>query len=528
MKTRYFLNFLGGLMAVSALFSACDDTNDWDTDSAHDRMFRPVKFSADNTLATSATLIWNEIPGTVYYVMQYAEDSLEFTRCLNFESNGLDTIHVTGAEYELLGLESSTRYSVRLKSISALGKPESEWATMTFKTKSEQIFREVAVEDLSFNKVILRWTPGAEVTHLVVNNQEVVITHDDMMVGYIEISGLEPENTYTATIYNGGKQRGKVTFTTTPKVPEADHYIYLTETDSISSSMFDGLTGSVTVVLPAGSAYYNLNTVEIPAGVSVDFFGKAGEKKAIMGIQLLKFDGAHDYIRFTNLEITGKYVDDAGGEVKYDYFFNIDYDCDVELFEFNNCEIHHYNNGAFRTKGANPVIRNFQLTGCTVYEASNGYAFIIVGNGVFEHIVLENSTFYTLNRVIEHAKTENLSTRISGCTFYNVVDAGRYLYDGNKVSPAEGLTIENCIFAKTKTETSKGIRTKSGVTVTINNSYAVADWVPSGNVIKDLTEYTGMSADLFADPENGDFTIKDKNFAGKSTAGAEKWRMIEE
>ena len=51
----------------------------------------------------------------------------------------------------------------------------------------------------------------------------------------------------------------------------------------------------------------------------------------------------------------------------------------------------------------------------------------------------------------------------------------------------------------------------------------------AGNAPSDLgvtiTRYPGTSTDLFEDPANGNFKIKDKSFVGKSSAGDPRWRL---
>lgn len=511
------------MIGISFLY-ACDDSNDWEVDPEYNQMFRPVKLDTETTGTDSVLITWNGIPGTLYYVMQYAQDSLEFNSLLNFVTNNQDTVHISAVEYALKGLNANTQYSIRLKSVSPdPEKRDSEWAYLTFKTRSEQIFNSIPQADITFNSVRLTWTPGLAVTHITIGDRTINLDSDAIANGEIEITDLDSDTPYTATIYNGNVQRGQITFVTAAEVPEADNYIYLSEGDVISAEIFDGMTGSVTVSLPSGSEFHTTEELIIPDGLAVNFFG-IGEMPTL-GLKLLDFRGRHEFITFRNLDITGL---DKTGAQKSEYFFNMDDNFDVDYITFEDCIIHNYANGAFRVKGGTDSrLGTFRITNSTAYSASNNYALIIVGvaGARFENIVMENSTFYDLNRFITHAVSPNTSTIIQNCTFYDVIVSGQYFFDGQTMSPTSEFIIANTIIAKSKDETARGIR--SAIAPSMQNTYKTSDWITSNNTIAGFQDYNSSSDVLFADPENGDFTIIDRDFPGKSTAGATKWRMTD-
>ena len=65
---------------------------------------------------------------------------------------------------------------------------------------------------------------------------------------------------------------------------------------------------------------------------------------------------------------------------------------------------------------------------------------------------------------------------------------------------------------------------KSSDNAALSNCYIATDCVFSANPITGATSYSGAAADLFTAPAEGDFTIKDNSFAGKSTTGDPRWR----
>jgi hypothetical protein len=65
---------------------------------------------------------------------------------------------------------------------------------------------------------------------------------------------------------------------------------------------------------------------------------------------------------------------------------------------------------------------------------------------------------------------------------------------------------------------------KSSGNAVLSNTYMTSDCLFSANPITGANSYSGKAADLFTDPANGNFKIKDNSFAGKSTAGDPRWR----
>lgn len=124
-KLRYIL--CCGLM-IAGLFSlsSCDDDDNGIDESVPNRMFRPVDFTANPT-ALETSFSWVPISGAASYYLEISKDSLEFT-------NELQKISLqVSSSYRISGLLSKTRYSARIKTISA--KPEkldSEFNSITF------------------------------------------------------------------------------------------------------------------------------------------------------------------------------------------------------------------------------------------------------------------------------------------------------------------------------------------------------------------------------------------------------------
>jgi hypothetical protein len=103
--------------------------------------------------------------------------------------------------------------------------------------------------------------------------------------------------------------------------------------------------------------------------------------------------------------------------------------------------------------------------------------------------------------------------------------------DCNTYSVDQGITVNNCILGVGKNNAGsnavKGIRASTTTLISCLNSYNTSDYVltaTSPYPIPNLIAYSGLSTTLFENPKQGDFTIVDKSFAGKSSAGDPRWR----
>ncbi|MCW0482175.1 DUF5123 domain-containing protein [Gaoshiqia sediminis] len=523
---RLIFATLAGLL----LFNACVDKNDWDVDSSYSRMFRPANLAVTGVTATTADVNFVAIPGSAYYLVELSQDSLVFESIVA-------TLDTTANQFTLQNLESNSPYSIRVQAISAdASKPSSAWSELYFNTRAEQIMEPVLPGDIMSRSVNLRWTAGATVTNLQIldgDGTEVMnlaISAETMAAGSLKVTGLSPETSYTAVLLNGTKQRGSATFTTYPDVPDADLLFMMEATDVLTQETFDTLTvSSVTFAFPAGTYYNFSETLQLPTDVAFNFFGLPGDTKAILNIKQINMGTNHEYIKFINLDVTGMvYENGVPTGAVYDYLFNQSDEATVGSIEFSNCLIRDLGRTPLRLQGSgsNKYIGLVKIDNCLVYNMPDSYYFINsnVSTCQMANISITNSTFHNIMRMIMHTNSNNESLVISDCTFNNVLASGRYFIDmSTSYGPTSEFKITNSIFGDTADDNARGIRAASAPVVT--NTFATSDFVLGGSSISGLIDYLGLSTDLFADPANGDFTIKDELFDGKSSAGDPRWRF---
>ena len=356
------------LMALGVLsVASCADENDWGVDSAFDRLFGVGEDALSvETTESTATVTFSALKATsdtIYFVIEVSKDSLYD----EVEMGGSNAkVYGTNKEiksspYEITGLESDTKYYLRIKASSDT-KADSKWVYYnnggTFKTKAEQIFNAVEAANVGEDHVKLTWMPGAEVTLLTVATadgtvvKEIDLTQypDAIEKGEYDVTGLTASTSYTFVIYNGETKRGTLNVTTAAAMPAGDYKVQLDESiTQITQDVMDkfvadaqAATGKTDVSITIGIAGGKTVTVAdvddkgenaslaVPDGISVTFFGLAGEVPTLSFPKSLEIGGEHAYVRFENLILK-----DDGCQ----YIFNQSKACNVGEISFNGIKI---------------------------------------------------------------------------------------------------------------------------------------------------------------------------------------------
>ena len=522
---------MAGLLTTG--MTACVDDNDWGTDSSHNCLFgaQDIQVSA---MATTAEVTFDRLPSVDYYILELNTDSL-YQEDFHAGSR-IDTVRES--PYILTGLTGETTYFLRIKAFSNSGTAPSLWSYFedgdlrSFETDGEQIFYSVASADRTENTIRLTWLAEAEVTHVDIYASEEAfeageavlqtyeITADDLAAAACTISGLEAQTEYWFVIYNGETKRGEIGASTTAPMPDADLKIQIEEGITlIDQVLIDDLAAqaqaaaggasdySLTLGIPGG-ATIDVHGVDeetgeaaglaIPEGLSVTFFALPGERPTLNFPKSLEIGGTHGYIRFDGLTIV-----DGGCQ----YFINEGNGATIGDFTLTNCMIDNMSRSIVRLQASDAVTFNdITIDNCVVTNiGSGGYAVFRVDNAAYTigAINVTNSTFSNVgHNFIQAGKCALAEVNISGVTFYNAPNnASRYLVDANGNNT--NVNVENTLFGLTP---GRGIRTDG--TITVTNSFKTTDGVFSSNDFDvDVTSPEAASAEVFTDPENGDFTL---------------------
>jgi len=547
------ISYMALSLLMGAAVTSCRDVNDWDTDGSAPRLFSvngsKITVEAEDTYAQ---VTFTGVPDVSYYIIEVSQDSLYD----DIQQGGTASSIVFGTDKSitkspvtLTDLAGDSKYFLRMKAVSETV-AESKWSYLiksntvsTFKTKAEQIFNESVASDRDEDRIRLSWDASKTVTNILVldgNGDEIQnITLDDAAkaAGEFTVTGLTPSTTYTFVIKNGEAIRGTLRVATTAAMPKANYkYLLSEEVTVISQELLDEIAEnakavsedpnnySVTIGIPAGTTIDlhgeaedgSATSVKIPEGMSVTFFGLAGGAAPVLNLsKAVDIRGSHAYISFNNVEIK-----DGGCQ----YVINQSEGCTVGELSFVEVTLTDMARSWVRLQGSSAkTIETIAIDNCMVKNQGSGnYALLYFNNAAYNvgKVSIKNSTFDTMmHSFIDCRNAVVGSIDISNSTFYNIIGAGRYFVDAQNVNVPVVLT--NVILAKVNNETAKGVR---DATVEAVNSLMTSDFVLASNKFSTDITYEGTAADLFKDPENGDFTIKDASVS----AGDPRWLVTEE
>ncbi len=554
MKYNNLLKYLLGcfLAAIVVLnFSSCVDDDDWDIDGSHSRMFRPVTFETDVVGATAVTLRFSKINGAQSYIIELSEDSLAFTNIVRTVELLADTMTFDNSSStpkyiaEISRLKASTQYSARIKTTSKKdGIAESEWATLAFKTKGENILESVQSSDVTDHSVALRWPAGSEVTHIVLTPSlgeviTVTLLQDDINAGMKLIDGLTADMPYIAEIYNGETKRGERSFTTNESIPTDGVTYYLSGGEDIVAYLNNITDNKIILVFPVGSSYVAGWTNDqgqaqttLPLNDNVREITFWGPDNGLASLQMtsIKLGIATSKMVFRNMELKG--TSNAG-----DYVVNESTTHNVSEYTFEGCNIHTFRGVLRMQNTANAsLINKVKINNCIVHDIG-GYGVVngaVAGAALrYENVSIENSTFYDIQEILCAFYTPVVNSfTVKNCTFYNAIGNGRYIVNFNNdvMNIPPTFELVNCIFGKfyyigNYVDNTSARATNPKITNPfVSESYNTTDFIlNTGYPLSGVTDYNGSSTNLFQDPQNANFKIKDTSFAGYGVAGDPRW-----
>ena len=524
-------------MLGAVVLSSCDTEQDWEVDSSTNRLFSSTDLSI-STGDTYVVVTYTKMPSAEGYQFELSTDSLYLE---DVSSSSIVEV-LTNSPDTIFNLSGETKYYMRMRSI-AEGKTSSKWVYYEtssgrryFTTDAEQIFYSTTSSDYDDANITVNWDSSKEVTSLVLYQageivQTVTLSSSDIAAGTYTFTGLNATTTYTVEIYNGSTRRGSLTITTAVAMPSANYKVTLPDdTEYISQEMIDQYAAeaqeesgsttnySVTIGIPAGMTIGLHGTsdtdgsdtsITLPDGMSVTFFGlSGGDAPVIEASKSLDIAGSHAYINFQNVQIN-----DGGCQ----YLINQSAACTVAELSFTDVTVIDLSRSLVRLQGSDTKVIS-KLTLDNVYVMSQGsgsYAFLYFNSSAFtvSEIEIMNSTFTNMQHSFIACSGATVDTiDISDCTFYNIIGSGRYFADANGNSTT--VTTSNSVFGKSYSESARGIRT-SGDT-TMSNCYLSSDFTISSNAssFSQATTLEGDAASIFADPENGDFTLTSNLGAG--------------
>lgn len=518
MKKIYFKSIVFGLATVA--LASCSDVADEITSIVYNRNFSPTSVEAKVRNRTNIELSWNLGDGvTNYNVEVYANDSLTFA------GSPVKSFSVSPDEVPVLikGLEGETQYSFRVQATDGNSSRDSKWSSAYAKTEAEQIFKNVAEEDIKGSSVTLRWTAGEQAATIVLTPGDIVydVTADDIAAGAATVTGLTPETEYKALLKSAtGKTRGTITFKTGIDLAETD--ILVKAGDDISAAIKNAPEGYRLVVEPGE---YGIATEEAAFGGSITISKqltikglRQNEHPVIKGRFKVEAPFAVDQV---TLDGTGT----DGGQC-----FDFTAEGEVESLTVTNSEVKNYTKGFFYINKAvlvntitidGNIISNIECDGGDLFDCRKG------GYNKFD---LKNNTIYNSAKGRDFVRMDDASGSISATPVitidHNTIvgacnDAGKRIlyvrFKGNSINFTNNIVASSAGNFSNQKNTAEPTFS--------NNIYFEADgFVTSGaNANALFVDGEGTILDpQFADATNGNFTIGNDNVKDKK-AGDPRW-----
>lgn len=513
---KYLLSVCTVVVALGAmLLTSCSDA-DQAKEMGLTKVLSPTNLKAvSNQMEPSITVSWDAMSNAESYILEaYVEDP-------TYSGTPAIQVETAATSYVLTDLLGETEYNIRVKGI-AEGLEESRWSEITRATAAEQILS-IPYNKIEEKSITLEWPVNKTIDKLQVFQGELLVQTitSGLGNGTYTVTGLTGGTNYTFVVSMTGKQRGKISQTTEIGEPTADYTVdasVITSTFAMGNLLkqvatqaaLDGKTNyTVLVKIPAGQTVpfvsikeedSSIDNTTLPDGMSVYFYGDKDNMPTLdFGGKMLYVNGTHNVVAFQKVKLVGT-----------GYLLNQNKACDVTNLSFELCDISGFTGNTFvRTQSTADVkITNVNVKKCIISDCGNNYSIFDLRKATVQSVVIENSTIYNsaTNGKCLIQRDNNLTTlRIANCTLYNICGNAQYFIDfGGTGYGADSFIIENVLMGKSADDnTSKVIRASAAPTV--SNTYCTNDWYKSFDGVE-LIDVEASA--VFADPENGDFTVK--------------------
>lgn len=500
------------LLSGSVTFTACEDIDDI-KELTLDRLLSPTNLTARVRNKVDIELSWDAMDRAQSYVIEVFEEDPDFT------GTAVATFETEKATYTITGLEGETSYSIRVKSV-AEGISDSKWVSAIRSTEAEQILWEVAEEDLTASEVTLRWPAGQVATEIIITPNDVAshrVTADEIAAGAATIKNLKSETTYTATLKNGNKTRGTMTFTT---LIDLDGALPIYPGDDLAAIIATAEAGATIVLLPKDDNNSFLftdesgapKTLEIELTKDVTIKGLFAENRPTTNIKFV-LNGCNN-LKLENLNLTASdggtiitVLDSKGGNITIT-------NCDATGFASLLVENDNTLTGTINT---------FTVDNCIFHDMASGKRFVDYQKkkSFIAEFTLKNSTFYNccsgsdFIRFDRHSTKDNI-INITNCTLYGIEATSKglfYVRSGSAGKKEFTANISKCIFANMSNKVFFSQDTKTDNLIFTSNYYFEAPsllTIPEGGSGK-VVDANGVTLDPgFADPANGNFKVSNQ------------------
>lgn len=503
MKIKYILKGLLASLLLVLTVSSCESYNvDVLDELLVDRAFSPIEIKAFVRNQTNVELNWTVREDADYYVVEFSADDETFSTIYK-------TVNVAPTELPVtVALEGETTYSIRIKAVSAKGLEDSKWVVGKVTTLSEQIFTSIIDGDILATEATLRWIPNSSVTQITLSPGDIthVITPQEKINGVAIITGLSGETAYTATLYNGTKKRGVLTFTTGIDVGDAT---LIKPTDDLFQKIADAASGDVLILEPGD---YTAQSGNIILEKSISLVGLRSFDKPKLNVTFSLASGTSN-LSLTNLDLSGAGITNSsvltitGASSTYGDLL------------INGCTIHDYTRALIGGSVSASKINSFTVENSILTNVNTnvGADFIDFRNIHVTSVTLKNSTFDKCSASRDFVRIDAASgfsgtgltttVLIDACTIHNstMLSTNRILYVRFL---SNVLTVRNTLFANTAAIYSNQANTANPTF--LNNNYFNSTGLHTTATKFDNSGTFSLLDPGFTNAATGDFTISNQ------------------
>lgn len=554
MNSKIFRNITKAMGAATLMVAALAlDSCKEDEYTSRGDLFQP-RFCNTNEPVTirnhnDAAIVWYEVNDARSYTIQLFYDQ--------YYADQYGEWDIVDPYITIEDLPYGTKFYVRVRCNAKNADNNSQWAQCDFTTDARpefaQLLQGISRSDITDNGAAIRWTvdPLNPVDSFSIKPAmtdkvpEITgyLTPEQIAAGEMLLTTeLTPSTLYNVNLYDTSKPRkydkpyNEVTFRTTGPAPQTfDVGVTDNLSDMLSLNNEDpDIPDGAVYELPEGSTY-TITPFAMTKGFKIVGPTEGTKPVIMLNGSWSTVSGAYiGVFSFENCEIHNVAINQ--------YFFNCGNSFTLESGAFVNCDFFQVNRAFWRHQNANQKhIIDFVLDGCWFDECGwqtgtyGTFGFGSAGKGViaaYDQIdaltirnctfsrggSLENSAWGWTNLVAHNSSSHPINLTVENCTFYDFCVNARLI----DISTTEKstVTVRNIIVASAMSEL---MYVGSGTRATYDNNYTTTDLRTGGSAIR-ATALPSSAADLFEDPVNGNYTIKDFSSPAYITgAGDRRW-----
>lgn len=530
---------------VMSIFLACEPEENY----PRTRLFQPVLnedlYSVENTIVVNL----GNLKEATGYLVEVSRDSFETVDysleidtnfvVLNEEILGEELLWFTIYQVQVTAYADDTEYNSLpsfLGSVRTQKYPSNMHAPTTF--------------DVLDTRAKVQWDPvGDPITHIKIFSGNdlrlstplltLELTQAQIDTSMVIIPGLQPSTTYQIAIYSGDVLRGWEEYNTKVPLVSGPNVINLTGIDSsvifLQQRLANLEDGSI-IILEGGKTYM---AGGFAFDKSISFISGYSFVPALPVIDCSSNFNIRDgsnvgYVTFKDIHITAS---EDGFNARY--VFNIDKSGTLSELKFESCVIRTLR-GVVRMKEGVGTLGSYAISNSRI-DSIRDYGLLTVDVNTWQcnDILIENSSISKMVAFIQSRNNSN-SLKIDGCTVNESPQTGRRMFRYREVGQdnvLNGITISNTIWGHAWDVANEGIYLIDAydglgtTTFILSNNYATSEFGFDIEGGKDEIpgfpsfNYSGLVTDLWTDPYNAVFEIKDPGFAGKGDAGDPRWRV---